>query len=484
MEKPGKTTPCAWLAGCVLALLAPAAWAADAADPASVPAGSMEVVARFDGPGPSGIAVTPGGRVFVGFPRHAENHAGMTLGEVVDGRLLPFPDAATSLPSRAAYAQWLVSVHGMTTDARGNLWVIDDGKRAGIDGIPDGAAKVVGFDPDTRRTIASVVLEAPALLQDSHMNDLRVDLSHGARGTAYISDSSFGTAPALVVVDLASGRQRRVLGDHVSTRPEPGLLAILDGKPMRYDARAGHPLPSRSRRSCARAGQGRGRKWTCVHARAMTQPRVRAGAALRVGSAGPPAGAARLDLTASQARRHAAPPDGPADPTRPTRQWMTGPSHPTFPVGGADAITLSADSQTLYYAPLTSRRLYSIPTAVLADFGNDEATLAAAVTDLGEKGFADGMATDPQGRLYITDGEHDAILRRWPDGRFDVVVRDPRIVWPDGIYATATHVYVTLGQWDRLPGFNQGRDLRQPPYLLVRAPIEPAPTLTAATASP
>lgn len=395
MEKLGKTTTSAWLAGCVLALLAPAACAADAADPASVPAGSMEVVARFDGPGPSGIAVTPGGRVFVGFPRHAENHAGMTLGEVVDGRLLPFPDAATSLPSRAPYAQWLVSVHGMTTDARGNLWVIDDGKRAGIDGIPDGAAKVVGFDPDTRRTIASVVLEAPALRQDSHMNDLRVDLSHGARGTAYISDSSFGTAPALVVVDLASGRQRRVLGDHVSTRPEPGLLAILDGKPMRYDAR-----------------------------------------------------------------------------------------QPTFPVGGADAIALSADSQTLYYAPLTSRRLYSIPTAVLADFGNDEATLAAAVTDLGEKGFADGMATDPQGRLYITDGEHDAILRRWPDGRFDVVVRDPRIVWPDGIYATATHVYVTLGQWDRLPGFNQGRDLRQPPYLLVRAPIEQAPTMTAATTSP
>ena len=117
---------------------------------------------------------------------------------------------------------------------------------------------------------------------------------------------------------------------------------------------------------------------------------------------------------------------------------------------------------------------------MLADFGNDEATLAAAVTDLGEKGFADGMATDPQGRLYITDGEHDAILRRWPDGHFDVVVRDPRIVWPDGIYADEHYVYVTLGQWDRLPGFNGGKDLRQPPYLLVRAPIEPAPRLSSA----
>lgn len=369
------------------------AMAADATDPSALPAGSLEVVARFDGPGPSGIAVSHG-RVFVGFPRHADNHAGMSLGELVDGRLVPFPDRAMNYPSTAPYADWLVSVHGMTTDSRGNVWVIDDGKRAGIDGIPDGAAKVVGFDPVSGKVIGKVVLKAPALRQDSHMNDLRVDLTHGAKGMAYITDSSFGTSPALVVVDLASGRQRRVLADHVSTQPEQGFLAILDGKPMRYDA-----------------------------------------------------------------------------------------AHPTFPVGGADAITLSPDSRTLYYAPLTSRRLYGIPTDVLADFDKDEATLAAAVTDLGEKGFADGMATDAQGRLYITDGEHDAILRRWPDGHFDVVVRDPRIVWPDGIYADAHYVYVTLGQWDRLPGFNGGKDLRQPPYLLIRAPIDPAPRLSSTGAA-
>lgn len=370
------------------------AHASDASDPAAVPHGGMEIVARFDGPGPSGIAVTPGGRIFVGFPRHADNHRGMTLGELVDGKLVPFPNAAMSLPSEAPYAQRLVSVHGMTTDARGNLWVIDDGKRAGIDGIPDGAAKVVGFDPANGHVIASVVLKAPVLLQDSHMNDLRVDLGHGARGTAYISDSSFGTSPALVVVDLASGRQRRVLAADRSTQPEAGFLAMLDGKPMRYDAK-----------------------------------------------------------------------------------------HPTFPVGGVDAITLSADSRTLYYAPLSSRRLYAISTDVLADWNAGEATLAAAVRDLGEKGFADGIATDPQDRVYITDGEHDAITRRWPDGHFDVVMRDPRIVWPDGIYATATHVYVTLGQWDRLPGFNGGKDLRQPPYLLVRAPIDP-PAPASAVAAP
>jgi hypothetical protein len=37
-----------------------------------------------------------------------------------------------------------------------------------------------------------------------------------------------------------------------------------------------------------------------------------------------------------------------------------------------------------------------------------------------------------------------------------VVARDPRIVWPDGIFADDRYVYFVLGQWNRLPGFNGG----------------------------
>ncbi|RAR48861.1 hypothetical protein C7401_14844 [Paraburkholderia unamae] len=36
----------------------------------------------------------------------------------------------------------------------------------------------------------------------------------------------------------------------------------------------------------------------------------------------------------------------------------------------------------------------------------------------------------------------------------------------------------TLEQWNRLPGFNDGHDLREPPYLLIRAPIGEPPALS------
>lgn len=53
---------------------------------------------------------------------------------------------ACLLAARGIFAQQLeivASPHGMTTDGDGNIGVINDEKRAGIDGIPKGAANVV-----------------------------------------------------------------------------------------------------------------------------------------------------------------------------------------------------------------------------------------------------------------------------------------------------------------------------------------------------
>jgi len=122
----------------------------------------------------------------------------------------------------------------MTTDTKDRLWVIDDGKRAGQP-IAPGGAKVVGFDLETGGVVGKVLLNPPVLQPDSHMNDLRVDLTHGPRGTAYIADSSFGTTPALVFVDLATGKARRVLASDRSTQPEPGFMAFLEGHPLVYE---------------------------------------------------------------------------------------------------------------------------------------------------------------------------------------------------------------------------------------------------------
>lgn len=143
----------------------------------------------------------------------------------------------------------------------------------------------------------------------------------------------------------------------------------------------------------------------------------------------------------------------------------------------SDGIAISPDGETLYYCALSSRRLYSVPTALLRDPSVSEADLAAAVEDLGPKAPSDGMVSDAYGRLYAGDYEAGTIRRR-ADGEWQVLVEDPRILWPDTLsVGTDGYLYFTANQLHRQSGFHQGRDLRQPPYQVLRVRIDAGPVL-------
>ncbi|WP_202962936.1 L-dopachrome tautomerase-related protein [Chryseobacterium sp. P1-3] len=117
---------------------------------------SYEVIARITPPDPdmSGIAVSSDNRVFLGFPRHADNHKEFALAELVNGKLFPFPNKEIVYPLEKPYNEWLVSPHGMYIDKNDVLWILDDGKRAGQKKIPEGAAKVVAVDIHSKKNTA------------------------------------------------------------------------------------------------------------------------------------------------------------------------------------------------------------------------------------------------------------------------------------------------------------------------------------------
>jgi sugar lactone lactonase YvrE len=106
---------------------------------------------------------------------------------------------------------------------------------------------------------------------------------------------------------------------------------------------------------------------------------------------------------------------------------------------------------------------------------NDDA-VADTVIDEGDKGSAgDGMETDAAGRLYVTDGEHNAIHRRLVDGTWETVVHDEGLLWPDTLSVAADgYLYVTANQFFRHSMF-RGTDERRKPYVLFRTPIGAGP---------
>jgi sugar lactone lactonase YvrE len=160
------------------------------------------------------------------------------------------------------------------------------------------------------------------------------------------------------------------------------------------------------------------------------------------------------------------------------RQFLhRGPDGSTSPLTiGSDGIAISADGERLYYCALSSRRWWSVSVEALLDRDLDDNAVAATVIDEGDKGSAgDGMETDAAGRLYVTDGEHNAIHRRLADGTWETVVHDERLLWPDTLSVAADkYLYVTANQFYRQAMF-RGTDERRKPYVLFRTRIGAGP---------
>jgi sugar lactone lactonase YvrE len=153
------------------------------------------------------------------------------------------------------------------------------------------------------------------------------------------------------------------------------------------------------------------------------------------------------------------------------------------PTGGEKPVTFGSDGIAipsggkLYYCPLAGHHLYSVNLDALSDPNNTDDQVAATVEDLGDRGFAsDGLDGDAQGRLYLTDYEHNAVRRRDASGQMTILVQDPRLIWPDSMaIAPDGYVYVTANQLNRQAKFHKGQDLRQKPYALFRFKTDAKP---------
>ncbi|MGD9765521.1 MAG: L-dopachrome tautomerase-related protein [Candidatus Binatia bacterium] len=143
---------------------------------------------------------------------------------------------------------------------------------------------------------------------------------------------------------------------------------------------------------------------------------------------------------------------------------------------GSDGIAISSDGARLFYCPLVGARLYSVDTTALADPAASDAVVNATVKDEGMKPASDGLESDAQGRVYATAYEHNAIVRRTPDGLYETIVHDPRALWPDTLsVADDGYLYFIANQLHRQADFHGGTDRREKPYSLFRVKVDATP---------
>jgi sugar lactone lactonase YvrE len=146
---------------------------------------------------------------------------------------------------------------------------------------------------------------------------------------------------------------------------------------------------------------------------------------------------------------------------------------------GSDGIAISATGERLYYCPLASRKLYSVGTDALSDRSVDDQYVSRTVKDEGDKGGAsDGLESDAEGCIYVTNYEHNSIMCRTQNGEWETIIHDPRLLWPDTLsLASDGYLYITANQLHRQARFHNGHDMRRKPYTLFRVKVNAKPVL-------
>lgn len=179
----------------------------------------LEVVAELS-QAPGNIAVTPDKRLIVS--QHALYMPHYRVVEVLsDGTTKPFPNEEWATePGKDGIG--LNSVIGIQSDQQGIIWMLDNGRDF---------SRVVAWDSKKNALHKIIEIPEPVRVYNSLFNDLALDPVHNK---IYISDMAGPENPAIVIVDMKTGKSRRVLEGHKTAVPE-ALPVVIGDKTMSVD---------------------------------------------------------------------------------------------------------------------------------------------------------------------------------------------------------------------------------------------------------
>jgi sugar lactone lactonase YvrE len=175
----------------------------------------------------TGVTMARSGRLFVNFPRWSDLYRYAVIDVGSDGTTKPFPDEQWNHWDRRQEnaGKQFVCVQSVVIDKAGMLWVLDPAAPFMGPVVP-GGPKLVGIDLRNNKVSRIIPFGPEVVKAGSYLNDVRFD---NDTHTAYITDSGVG---GIVVVDMESGKARRVLDGDPSVQADQNIKIVVDGKPV------------------------------------------------------------------------------------------------------------------------------------------------------------------------------------------------------------------------------------------------------------
>ncbi len=178
----------------------------------------FEVFAKFSSDVPPGnLAISSEGRIFMSV--HEFYGKDVRVVEVFkDGSVKPYPTPKMAAALKSETSGGLNGVLGLNIDENGILWLLDAQ-------TADYAGRLIGWNTKTESLEKIIYLAKPITRDSSFLNDLAIDTKHNA---IYIADSGAGPTSAIIVVDLETGKARRVL-ERTSFTVAEDINMVIDG---------------------------------------------------------------------------------------------------------------------------------------------------------------------------------------------------------------------------------------------------------------
>ena len=137
---------------------------------------------------------------------------------------------------------------------------------------------------------------------------------------------------------------------------------------------------------------------------------------------------------------------------------------------GSDSITIDPDNEWVYYGALSGKKMYRVRTSDLLNDNLNDSELGALVELFSEKPVSDGLTSDSNGNIYVTDLNAKAIGVINSKGQYRIIAQDDKLLsWPDGFaFGPDNKIYVVVNQLHRSPVLKGDGPSVMPPFYLLR----------------
>lgn len=143
---------------------------------------------------------------------------------------------------------------------------------------------------------------------------------------------------------------------------------------------------------------------------------------------------------------------------------------PKYPL---NPISIDKEMNWIYYGAMGGHKIFRIPAVAVANQNITDDDLSKKAEFYADKPKTDGFKVGDNGKVYVTDIEHNAVGVVTPN-EYKILAQDEKLLsWPDGVALSPDgYLYIVANQLHNTGWLNNNKDVSKPPYYVLKIKVK------------